>query len=158
MVDTRSALRTVAFYDVGMAAHLMGITNEAQIPAHPLRGTLYENLIVVEVMKYFMNRGVQPRLYFYRDSNGNEVDLVIPRGQGLVPVEVKAAATIASDFFKGLTRFAASVPHVTDPVLVYGGSVERDQQGVRVTNLTGLVPVLNRLFGDDPVSAGDVSR
>ena len=68
------------FYDVGLAACLMGITDSTQLPTHPLRGMLYENLIVVEIMKYFQNRGVRPNLHFYRDSNGNEVDVIIPPG------------------------------------------------------------------------------
>lgn len=134
------------FYDVGLAACLMGITDAAQLPTHPLRGMLYENLIVAEILKYFENRGIRPRLWFYRDSNGNEVDVIIPRGQQLIPVEIKAATTINSDFFKGLARFSAAVPNVTDPVLVHGGDAEGTQHGACVTNLAGLAPLLDRLF------------
>ena len=134
------------FYDVGLAACLMGIRDAAQLPTHPLRGMLYENLIVAEILKYFENRGVRPRLWFYRDSNGNEVDVVIPRAHELVAVEIKSGTTINTDFFKGLTRFREAVPDVAESILVHGGEAERTQQGATVTNLAGLASQLDRRF------------
>ena len=134
------------FYDVGLAAHLLGITDVSQIPRHPLRGALFENMVIVEVMKYFLNRGPRRELFFYRDSNGNEVDLLIPGGNVIVPVEIKAAATIAKDFFKGLQRIRDAVPTVGDPILVYGGDESYRHLGTDVTHLGGLTALLeNRL-------------
>lgn len=134
------------FYDTGLAAYLMGINSVEQIAVHPLRGMLFENLIVTEVMKYFLNNGRRPGLMFYRDSNGNEVDLVIQRGTDVVPIEIKSAATVNRDFFKGLKRFKASVSSSADGILVYGGSETRMQNGVQVICLDSLDDVLSRYF------------
>ena len=128
----------VYFYDVGLAAYLMGIDSSSQILTHPLRGMLFENLIVNEVMKFFMHRGRHPNLLFYRDSNGNEVDLVIPHGAGFIPIEIKSAETVASGFFKGFGKFNDAVPGSEQGILVYGGDKVRVQNAVYVTNLSGL--------------------
>lgn len=136
------------FYDVGLAAHLIGITEPRQLRTHPLRGMLYENLIVVEVMKYFLNQGRRQRLLFYRDSNGNEVDLVVPRGHEWVPVEIKSAATTSPALFKGIQRFMQAIPEAVEPMLVYDGDDERTQKGVQVLNLEKLISALARRFGD----------
>jgi uncharacterized protein len=130
------------FYDVGLAAHLLGITDISQIPRHPLRGMLFENMVVVEVMKYFLNRGPRRDLWFYRDSNGTEVDLLISNGPTTVPVEIKAATTIAGDFFTGLKRVGRTVSELRDPVLVYGGDCVFTHLDTRVTGIHGLSGVL----------------
>ena len=134
------------FYDVGLAAHLIGITEPGQLRTHPLRGRLFENLIVVEVMKHFLNRGHRPHLYFYRDSNGNEVDLVLQSGFQWEPVEIKSAATVKPDLFKGLFRFMDVVPDAVDPMLVYDGDKERRQSGVHVLYLQRLADALSQRF------------
>lgn len=134
------------FYDVGLAAHLIGITEPGQLRTHPLRGQLFENLIVVEVMKHFLNRGHRPHLYLYRDSNGNEVDLVLQSGRQWVPVEIKSAATVKPDLFKGLFRFMDVVPDAVDPMLVYDGDNERRQSGVHVLYLQRLADALSQRF------------
>mgnify|MGYP006288931993 FL=1 len=126
------------FYDVGLAAHLLGITDVSQIPRHPLRGALFENMVIVEVMKYFLNRGPRRDLFFYRDSNGNEVDLLLPSGNVIVPVEIKAAETIAKDFFEGLRRVSNALPAARHPILVYGGDESYTHLGTHVTSLAGL--------------------
>ena len=77
------------FYDTGLAAYLMGINSIDQIPTHPLRGMLFENMVVTEVMKFFFNNGQNSTgLTFYRDSNGNEVDLVIQQAADLIPLKI----------------------------------------------------------------------
>jgi hypothetical protein len=134
------------FYDVGLAAYLMGITRPEQLAQHPLRGMLFENLVVVEVMKHFLNRGIRPHLMFYRDSNGNEVDLVISRADEFIPIEIKAAQTVSGSLFKGLAAFQRAVPSAKDPVLVYGGNETRNQHETRVINLQNLNATLSELF------------
>lgn len=123
------------FYDTGLAAYLMGINSISQLSVHPLRGMLFENLIVTEILKFILNRRMRPDLFFYRDSNGNEVDLVIPDGTGFVPVEIKSGATISKDFFKGLAKFSKAVKSPVNKLLVYGGNDERVQNGVQITGL-----------------------
>jgi len=88
------------FYDAGLASWLLGIQTLQQLEFHPLRGNIFETFIVSELMKSRLNRGERPDLYFWRDSNGNEVDVVIQLGQKLMPIEIKSGRTIARDFFR----------------------------------------------------------
>lgn len=106
--------------DVGLACYLLGITAAVQITRRPLRGALVENLVVVEALKAHYHRGLTPRLYFYRDSHGNEVDLLLERGDGLHALEIKAGATVAADYFKGL-RHLAGLFELRAGAVVYGG-------------------------------------
>lgn len=95
----------IYFSDTGMAAFLLGIETTSQLERDPLRGHLYENLVILEILKARLNRGRRPELFFYRDTHGNEVDLVIRKGRKLIPIEIKSAATFTPDFLKGIERF-----------------------------------------------------
>jgi predicted AAA+ superfamily ATPase len=109
------------FYDVGLAAHLLGLENPLHVSRDPLRGNLFENMVVMEALKYRFHRGKRANLHFYRDSNGNEVDLLISSGPDLYPIEVKSGMTINKDYFKGLDSFAGYFPLPHGRGLVYGG-------------------------------------
>ena len=71
------------FHDVGLAAFLLGLENETQVGRDFLRGNLFENLVVVEALKYRYSQGNRSNLFFYRESNGNEVDLLAESGSSL---------------------------------------------------------------------------
>lgn len=118
------------FYDVGLAAYLLGIENEVQISRDPLRGNLFENLVLMETLKYRYNRGGRVNLSFYRDSNGNEVDIVYGLGHELLPIEVKSGQTVNRDYFKGLKKFyTLFADRVSKPgLLFYGGESEQRRQ------------------------------
>jgi hypothetical protein len=131
------------FYDSGLACWLLGIRTAEQVCSHPLRGSLFETFIVSEVMKSRLNAGERPGLSFWRDSNGNEVDLVMERGTGLTPVEIKAGKTVAKDFFSGLEKWVTlSGGLALNPLLVYGGDEGYGHRGVRVVGWKGLPEVL----------------
>jgi predicted AAA+ superfamily ATPase len=136
------------FYDVGLAAYLIGIDSPKQLDTHPLRGMLFENMIVAEVLKFLLNRGRRAGLHFYRDSSGNEVDIVIPWGAQLIPVEAKSAKTIHTEFFRGFRRFAAILEEAADGMLVYGGNDVRVQHGVSITSVAGLSETLRTRLKD----------
>lgn len=106
------------FYDVGLACWLLGLRTSEQVSRDPLWGSLFENFIIMEALKDRLNVGESAEMYFYRDSEGNEVDLLLPTGGKLHAIEIKAGATVNPDYFKGLKTFAAHYPHV-----VAGGSV-----------------------------------
>lgn len=123
----------IYFYDTGLACALAGIENAEQLARDPLRGGLFENLVILEAMKRAFNAGERPDLYFYRDSNGVEVDLVEQRGRKLIPTEIKSAATFNGDFIKGLTSFAERYSDKCDtPSVVYGGTEAFSFKGVSV--------------------------
>lgn len=127
------------FYDVGLAAWLMGITDESQIGTHPLRGALFENLVVMEFVKQALHHGERARLHFWRDSNGVEVDLLVENGMPpgtLGLVEVKAGQTVQPDFMKALRGTAALLGSgVRRQMLVYGGTEQHMRDGVEVVGL-----------------------
>jgi predicted AAA+ superfamily ATPase len=109
------------FYDVGLAAYLMGIQNADQLQAHPLRGALFENMMVAEAFKQQYNHGQSQPISFFRDSQGNEVDLLIETGVGLRAYEIKSGQTIGSDFFKGLDYLKKLNVPIVGTHLIYGG-------------------------------------
>jgi len=121
------------FYDTGLLARLLGIESEGQLSTHPLRGALFENWCVTELMKVRLNRGLRPNLFFWRNHIGLEVDLVADHGSTLLPIEVKAGATVASDWFKGLRKWAELAEDAAEPAwLLYGGDVEQEREHATV--------------------------
>lgn len=110
------------FCDTGLAAWLLGITRREHLPAHPLRGHLFENLAVLEFFKASFNRGERPSLHFYRDSGGNEADLVLEDGNHLHLVEIKSAATVSPDAMRPIGNIRRALgERVSSATLVYGG-------------------------------------
>ena len=135
------------FYDSGLAAWLAGAGDAAALGLSSLRGPLFETWVVSEVMKHRFNHLHDLACSYFRDSNGNEVDLVMEYGGRTVAVEVKSGATLAGDWFRGLHRFAALAGGV-QPVLVYGGDESFEREGVSVVGwrsvpdwLRSLIPV-----------------
>ena len=127
------------FYDTGLAAWLMGIDDPAQVVTHPLRGHLFENLVITEFAKYFENQGERARLHFWRDSNGQEVDLIVENG--LAPgqlglVEIKSSQTYHADFAKGLRQVSKVLgDRVARQMVVYGGAEHYVREGVEVVGI-----------------------
>lgn len=113
------------FYDTGLACFLLGIRTADHLVHHPLRGAIFENWVVCEVLKATLNAGRRPRLSFYRDHQGHEVDLLVERGDTTVAVEIKSGQTIASESFGDLSWLASqnlgTARAKLDPVLVYAG-------------------------------------
>ena len=121
------------FVDAALAASLMGIQTAAQISVHPLRGALFETLIVGEFLKARFNSGYPSNLYFWRDNVGLEVDLLIDEPEGLRPVEIKSSATVTEDLFKGLHKWiAAAGTAARHPRLVCAGPDRYTRSGIEV--------------------------
>ncbi len=133
------------FYDVGLASFLIGIEHADQVVTHPLRGPLFENLVVAETLKYRFNRGLQPNLSFFRDSRGLECDLFYETGRGIGAIEIKSGATIASDYFTSLHRVAALIPDISAKAVVYGGATSQSRTDAQAVPLQGLREVLDRI-------------
>jgi hypothetical protein len=121
------------FYDTGLVSWLLGIRTREQMETHPLRGNIFETMVISELVKSRLNRGERPVFYFWRDSNGNEIDLIIERGARLMPIEIKSGRTLTRDSFAGLEKWSALAGNaVTDPTLIFGGSEAYRHKGVRV--------------------------
>lgn len=110
------------FCDTGLASYLIGIRAAEQLASHPLRGALFETLAVSEALKQRLHHGLPPDLYYYRDSGGLEVDLLLDRGDRLDALEIKAGETVAGDFFKSLEKLASLLgERMGRRALVHGG-------------------------------------
>ena len=123
------------FYDTGLAASLLNIEQPRQLETHPLRGALFETWVAAEIAKAHLHRGRRPRLSFYRDRRGLEIDLVVERGADLLLVEVKSARTPSGKALAPFERFADALadkqaPRIADRVVVYAGNeTQRRSQG-----------------------------
>jgi predicted AAA+ superfamily ATPase len=123
----------IYFYDVGLACWLLGIKTVEQLQHHPLRGALFENLVVLEVLKSLRHQGLRDPLYFFRDSNGLEIDLLLDHADGLQLVEIKASQTVSATLFKNLRTVSTLLgDRVRSQHLIYGGAERQDRTGVEV--------------------------
>ncbi len=114
------------FTDVGFACYLLGIENETQVSRDPLRGHLFENLIVLELMKARCNQGKDPQLYYYRDSQKHEVDVIFKEGNFLIPIEIKSAQTFHPQLIRKVNLFQELVgQRAPKGYLIYGGTEEQ---------------------------------
>lgn len=127
----------VYFYDTGLAAYLLGIRSVDDLVVHFARGALFENLVINELFKNWLNRGQRPPFYFWSDQSNHEVDLLIDRGTYLTAVEIKSGRTIQPDFFKGLHYFGTLSP-TTKAALIYGGDTPQRRTGVKVLTMNEL--------------------
>ncbi len=119
---------------MGLAAFLLGLETEIHTSRDPLRGNLFENMVVMEALKYRYNLGRRSNLFFYRSSDGNEVDLIMENGRNITAIEIKAGATINPDFFKGLRNFQKTVGdqrRVFSGIL-YGGNEVQQRSDVLI--------------------------
>jgi predicted AAA+ superfamily ATPase len=121
------------FLDSGLACWLLGIRSPEVLALHPSRGALFETWVVGEFVKGRFNVGLPADLYFWRDNNGLEADLVFEVGTHIQPVEIKSGQTLTRDYLhagQASGRFAGS--EALPPWLIYGGSDSYERSGVRV--------------------------
>ena len=123
------------WYDTSLPCYLLGIRNENDLRSHPLRGALFENLIIAERMKAATNRGNRPELSFWRNASGSEVDAIEHMEGSPLLWECKSGSTIGSDFFKHLSALGdrAHVPP-KDRLLAYGGDASSVRSSARVVS------------------------
>ncbi|MFY7733638.1 MAG: ATP-binding protein [Bacteroidia bacterium] len=109
------------FYDTGLCCSLLEIDNESHVNTHPLRGSLFENLIILELLKKRLNNGQRSNLYYWRERTGIEIDILMEQATQIIPVEIKTATTFNSDFLKGINYWKKLNPSIKNSYLVYTG-------------------------------------
>jgi len=110
------------FCDAGLAAWLLGIRTAEEMVFHAQRGNLFETLMVTEFLKQCWHDGRPSNLFFWRDSKGLEIDLVLEKGEILTPIEIKSGTTIAADFTDNLKKWTQLSGNPLQPSwLIYGG-------------------------------------
>lgn len=131
------------FYDTGLAAALMGLNSDTQLALHPFRGSLFENLVVVDFLKQLYNAGKSDDLFFWRDNTGNEIDLLLKIDNDRVPVEIKSGMTITDDFFKGI-RYWHRLTQSEGGYLVYDGNmVQKRSRSITAVPLNKLSLIMD---------------
>jgi predicted AAA+ superfamily ATPase len=117
--------------DSGIACYLLGIRTPDELRLHPLRGAIFESWVAVEIIKAHQAAGLRPKLSFFRDAHGLEIDLMLERGREMVGVEVKSGATVPNEAFAPLDAVASLVPELRSRVVIHGGAESFEQRGGR---------------------------
>lgn len=120
------------FYDTGLAVALLGVESADQLILHSSRGSLFENMVIVDFLKRRYNSGKLNNLFFWRDRTGNEIDLLIEGGSSFLPVEIKSGQTLSEDSFRGI-HFWNKLTQTEGGILIYGGNTtQKRSNGITV--------------------------
>jgi predicted AAA+ superfamily ATPase len=123
------------FYDTGLLSHLLGIRTAADLNENRLKGNLFENMILAEYQKNNHHLYLHQEFYFWQDSSGHEVDMLIKKSQGFDIYEVKATQTINSSLFSEMDRFEQiSMSPNVNKTLIYGGSENQERSKYHVVS------------------------
>ncbi|MCD6586734.1 MAG: ATP-binding protein [Desulfobacteraceae bacterium] len=123
------------FYDVGLVSWLLGIRNPEQIITHPLRGEIFETFIISELVKSRFNQGERADLFFWRDSNGNEIDVIFDQGGKLMLLEIKSGKTLTKESTVGLKKWLSLTKNESiAPTLIYGGDESYKYGDIQITS------------------------
>ncbi|GGE59480.1 hypothetical protein EV200_103509 [Pedobacter psychrotolerans] len=121
------------FYDTGLLCYLLGIRSADEIILNRLKGSLFENLILAELQKKNYHQYTHLDYYFWQDSNGNEIDILLKNYNGFDVFEIKATETISIKLFKQMDRFAElAAPEDVKKTLIYGGKQNQKRSKYQV--------------------------
>jgi uncharacterized protein len=109
------------FYDTGLCCSLLELETESHVNTHPLRGALFENLIILELQKARFNNGQRSNLFYWRDRTGNEIDVLLDQSSQVVPIEIKTATTFTSDYLKGINYWRKINPQTKNSYVIFTG-------------------------------------
>ncbi len=137
------------FNDTGLACHLLGITTPEQVESHYLKGGLYENLVILEILKGRLNRAKTPGLYFWRDSTGHEIDLIGEWDATIKAIAIKAGSTFKAEFIKNVSYFCElsknenppTIP--VQPYLIYKGDYDGTFLGTKLVPFSQIDSIFN---------------
>lgn len=110
------------FVDSGLSCYLLGIRTADELRLHPLRGAIFESWVAAELLKAHRNAGQQPRISYFRDAHGMEVDLIVERGSDLLGIEVKSGATVPLEAFSALGALGKLLPELRQRFVVHGAA------------------------------------
>ena len=131
------------FNDPGLACYLLDIETPQQLDRDKMRGAIFENMIVMEAIKHRYNMGLEDGVFFYRDSNQNEVDLLIKQEGELTAIEVKSSMTYSSSFEKTLTQIEGWIKTpISKKAIVYSGDFENTNGNINLINYRHISSIL----------------
>lgn len=127
------------FYDTGLACSVLGIESSKQLLNHYIRGNIFESFIIAELYKKRFNQGFLPRMYFWRDKTGHEVDCLITSGTAVTPIEIKVGQTVSSNYFDGLKYwYEINKQDEYNGTVVYTGPENQKRKYANVVSWTSL--------------------
>ncbi len=129
------------FLDTGLLCYLLGITGATQVATHPLKGNIFETLVVADCYKHQFNRIRDPNFSFYRDQQ-HEIDLIVTDGTARHAIEIKSSRTFSSDFLKSLRYYRTHQPACNAQTLMYAGDLNREIDGIRVLPIVAINTLL----------------
>ena len=131
------------FNDPGLACYLLDIETPQQLDRDKMRGAIFENMMVMEAIKHRYNMGLEGGVFFYRDSNQNEVDILIKQEGELTAIEVKSSMTYSSSFEKTLTQIEGWIkPPISKKAIVYSGDFENSSGDINLINYRHIASIL----------------
>lgn len=120
------------FYDTGLACALLGFSNSSQLMHHPLRGSLFENFVITELLKKRFNSGKSNNLFFWRDNTGHEIDVLSEDQNRLAPIEIKSGETITPEYFKGINFWNEISGNEGGKIIYAGDNYQKRSNGIEV--------------------------
>jgi predicted AAA+ superfamily ATPase len=135
------------FIDTGLQCYLMGIKNSKDLRLHSEIGSIFETFIVSELVKMFVQKGLAPNLFFWRDKLGREIDCIIEKGRRIIPLEIKSGQTINQDYFKNLNywnNLSGAAP--ADSIIVYAGNRSQQRSKGRLVSWKDLPDLEDYIF------------
>ena len=127
------------FYDSALVCYLLGIRNITQLQTHPLRGHIFEGMVVTELIKKRTNLGLDSNLYYWRDKTGHEIDVIIDQGDILIPLEIKSGMTLNNDFFKNINYWQELSGSFKSVLLYAGNQTQHRSDGKKIMNWRELI-------------------
>lgn len=136
------------FYDTGIACSLLKLTDPEMINTHYLYGSLFENLVISEILKNQCHSGKRPLVYYWRESNGVEIDCIIEQGNNeILAIEIKGGQTFTKDYMKNLRNFAKNEAGLKiNKVIVYAGEQSTNIKDVQLIPWSKLPSKINELI------------
>ena len=132
------------FTEVGLASYLLGIKDPSQVARDPLMGGLFENMVVLEALKARYNVGHDSELYFFRDTRGMEIDLLLNKDRQLLPIEIKAARTFNNEFVQGIESFRKATPKALPGMVIYAGDLTPTIKDVKFHNFIHTTDIISK--------------
>lgn len=131
----------VYFTDVGLCCHLLGIRDVGQVDRDPAFGGLFENMVIMDILKSRLNRGLEPDMYFVRDYKGFEVDLLVENGRTVDLYEIKSSVSFHESFADNVGKLSSMMDNVSKKIVVYSGQ-SASSQGVEFVNYANAAEVV----------------
>ena len=122
------------FYDTALVCSLLRITRIEHLQTHPLRGAIFEGMVISELVKQRTNAGLPVNLFYWRDKTGHEIDVIVDEAEKLIPIEIKSGQTIQAEFFKNLTYWTNLSGQSESFVLYTGTQTQKRSNGITILN------------------------